>query len=166
MKNTITLSVKWVGWLLLGMGALFFIVGMIVPFFVNSLGRDDLLLLMILYPSLFGGFGLIMMIIGGIILGRISARERMHQRLLNIGYSVWAQVEDLRTQYHIHINRLHPLVLYCQYGGQRFKSAYLRFDPTAGLPQGRVRVWLNPDDVSQYYVDVDDSLQTHLDNLR
>lgn len=82
------------------------------------------------------------------------------------GRYIYAIVERVDINYGYRVNGRHPFVIYCnhqdEYSGvtYKFKSDNLWTDPYPHLQQGsNVRVYVDGQDYSKYYVDVEGSLQ-------
>lgn len=119
----------------------------------------------------------IIMIIMGLIFGAIGViptyfmmkKEKKKKYLLSQGRRIYAIVENVEINYNYSVNGRHPYVVYCrytdEYSGASFiyKSENLWVDPYPYLQQGsQVCVMVDGTDYSQYYVDVESSLQGNM----
>ena len=165
MRNRVTMNMRWMVWLLCGMGALFLgigiFVGLAAPGFEN-LSPEEAKIFTTAFLGAFGIPGVIMIAVGYIIGSRAGKRERLRQWLIQDGNYVWADIMDVSPNHVVRINGRHPYVLRCKYrhsDGETyiFKSQYLRYDPSSMFPDGRIKVWFDRDNIKNYYVDVDDN---------
>jgi hypothetical protein len=159
LKSKITMNLRWVSWLVCGLGALWRGAGTAACLVLWAVGFPPLLFL-----GVFGGSGLITGAAGIALWARIAGRERLKQKLFQDGACVWADIVDISRQGNVEIGGRSPLVLRCKYrhsDGETylFKSPYLRYNPQSLLPGGRVRVWFDRDNIRKYYVDVDGSIE-------
>jgi len=113
-----------------------------------------------LLPVVFGAVGGPFLVIG-IILAAVSARKRaMIRRVVEEGRFVMADVADIRPNYSVEINGRCPYVLECHYRDPAsgtlhvFRSRNLFFCP-AETENRQVRVYVDPENFSRYYVDVE-----------
>lgn len=163
--KAITVSMKWIALLLLGMGALFISIGVVVNFLdipFESVSEERVFRYVFL--GTFGGIGIILAIVGGIIGYRIQKKERQKEQLIRDGNYVWAEIVDVSPNYGVTFNGRSPFVLRCKLqhtDGQTYilKSRYLRFNPESLLADGKVKVWFDAYDIKRYYVDVDGSIK-------
>ncbi|MBR3824066.1 MAG: DUF3592 domain-containing protein [Lachnospiraceae bacterium] len=117
--------------------------------------------------------GIILAVLGVIfaLIGIISAvigikKSAKKKELLQQGRYICAVVERVDMNYNYYVNGRHPYVIYCNYQDEysgvlyRFKSDNMWTDPYPFLQQGsNVRVYVDGQDYSKYYVDVEGSLQ-------
>jgi len=149
--------------------------GMMVT--VNDVNRPateaDVLFFRLLFGGIFGGVGLIFLIVGIFLFLRRRKRRREMERLKREGSLVVADViscepTNIRIGGNIsdndHHNRGRPLYhLRCSYQGignetYIFKSDLLREDPTPYLDEGKVNVYCDREHMTPYFVDVDESI--------
>lgn len=162
--KSVTMRMRWVFWLLFGMGLLFLVIG--VAAFQLATGFDSLedeRIFRYTFLGAFGGMGLIMMIAGVIVGLRMRKKKAMVDDLTASGNYVWADVVDVSSSQSVRINNQSPRILRCTFthtDGNTYicKSGYLRYDPRSLLKDGKVKVWFDPYDMKKYYVDVDGSL--------
>ena len=176
MKKIIV-SHKWVGWMLLGMGAGFAAVGAAVGlpvYWFGSLQPREAAIFLIAFLASFGGVALGLMIAGGIVLAVLSSRTKRAEELRQNGTMVWADVVDVSAEPLHSINTMHPwrafVRLRCKYehtNGKTyiFRSPALRYDPTQMLPDGRVKVYYDRNDITRYFVDIIGSLDNNVVEL-
>lgn len=115
---------------------------------------------------LFLVFGLILVCIGFLpmfFMGRVSSKAK---RLMNQGHYIIAKVESVHRNNNIEVGGKTPYVVYCNYQDiysgtiYRFKSKNIWYNPEAYLQQdAEVRVYVNGQDYSDYYVDVESAVQ-------
>ncbi len=93
-------------------------------------------------------------------------KEAKKKELRQQGRCIYAIVERVDVNYSYTVNSKHPFVVYCNYQDEysgvmyKFKSDNLWTNPYPFLQQGsEVRVLVNSQDYSQYYVDVESSLK-------
>jgi len=149
--------------------------GMMVT--VNDVHRPateaDVLFFRLLFGGIFGGLGLIFLIIGIFLFLRRRKRRREMERLKREGSLVVADVISCEptsirfgsnTRYNNYHTRGRPLYhLRCSYQGISdetyiFKSDLLREDPTPYLDEGKVNVYCDREHMTPYFVDVDESI--------
>lgn len=112
--------------------------------------------------SVFGMIG------GGIFLGGIAfaafslRRRRIMKQVVDSGCFVTAEVVNIRQNFSTQISGISPYVLECHYQDPPagilhvFSSRNLFFYP-AELLGSQVRVYIDPDNMSHYYVDVENA---------
>lgn len=167
MKSKITMNLRWVSWLIIGMGSLFLCIGGAVCFAAwksGSVAPEEATLFYSLFLGTFGCCGIAMIVIGAIIGNRMSRKAKLKQQLLQDGTHVWADVMDISQNYNVRVNGRSPFVLRCKYrhsDGRTyiFTSQSLRFNPESFLRDNKVKVWFDRNDIKKYYVDVDDSME-------
>ena len=173
MKNKLAMSFRWVGVMLICMGIIFLGVGTFVGYYALTSGEipaEEIVALSVAFLGMFGGFGVIVLAVGVIILVKAAGAARLKERLIEEGNYVWAELQDVSKNYTVRINGHSPFVLRCRYrhsDGKTyvFKSRYLRYDPQDMIAGERVRVWFDRDDISKYYVDVEGSVDNDLIEL-
>lgn len=110
--------------------------------------------------------GLVFVLIGIVpaVLGIRKAAKK--KELLQQGRYIYAVIERVDLNYNYCVNGRHPYVVYCNYQDEysgvtyKFKSDNLWTDPYPHLQHGsNVRVYVDGQDYSKYYVDVEGSLQ-------
>jgi hypothetical protein len=141
------------------LGGAFAAAGIIMAFnldFLREHGTGDTELL----PVIFGGIGA-PFLIAGIILAAVSIRKRRTmRRVVSEGYYVMATVADIRPNFSVQVNGQYPYVIECHYRDSAtgelhvFKSRNLFFYP-AEFENGQIRVYVDRENMSRYYVDVD-----------
>ncbi len=162
----ITWNMTWVVWFLLLFGLIFIGVG--TAAFVFARGSfeslEDERIFRYVFLGVFGGTGTVIFLVGLFVAYRFRKARLLADRLMSAGNSVWADVVDITLHYNMNMNGRSPSVLRCTYrhtDGQTymFKSKYLRYNPKSLLKDGKVKVWLDPYDIRQYYVDVEGSMK-------
>ena len=166
----ITMSFRWVSWMLIGMGLMFGAIGGIVGLAVHQTGAiepDYMMMFQIWFTGTFVATGILQIIAGVVVMCAMNARVRTAQRLMQSGEQVWAEVVDAGGSYAMTYRGVHTMrqatILRCKYthtDGKAyiFKSPHLRYNPTNLLTDGKVKVWFDRNDITKYYVDVDGSI--------
>lgn len=171
MKKRITLGLSWIGWMLLTMGLIFGATGVLIAVFATSaVDAAEQAAFRLAFLCSFGGIGVILAIIGGVLLAKASTRRRRAEALEAGGTCAMADVVDITPVYTMNVNGRSPYILRCTYrhtDGQLYmlKSEYLRYNPKHLLPNNQVKVWIDPYDIKQYYVDVEGSLSERIVEL-
>ena len=166
----------WVGIMLLVMGILFGAVGVVVQllplapdqisYYHNGVQmpptQETLRSFKALFLYLFGGFGVVMLTIGGILLGRNITAKKRCEELRARGVPVYAKPYE-STPSNITVNNRRLMRLRCIYNDSSgtayvFKSGLLRADPTPFLQDGRVLVYYDQYQMDRYFVDIDGSI--------
>ena len=105
-----------------------------------------------------GGIGLVFFIIGFVFTKKLYAFEKRKTMLISAGYSVMAEVTDISVNYKVRFNNRYPYIIHCRYSedGREylFESHNIWSDPSS-LINSKIKVWLDRDDYSIYYVDTD-----------
>lgn len=160
--KSIMMNMRWVVWLLLGLGVLFITIGVTVGFFVQGFENEtDARVFRYVFISVFAGIGAIMVLIGAAIEYGIRRNEAVKEQLISQGNFAWAEIVDIMPQYFLRVNQV-PFVLRCmlRLDGQNYilKSKLLRFNPQSLLPKGKVKAWYDPSNIRKYYIDIDGSV--------
>uniref|UniRef100_UPI00403F6605 hypothetical protein n=1 Tax=Candidatus Enterococcus willemsii TaxID=1857215 RepID=UPI00403F6605 len=178
MKNkSIYSNFKWVAWLLIGMGVLFLVPAIVMQFVPIGPDNFNLTLNGVRQPYTeanaalfrriflyaFSAPTLILFIIGGVILFYHIRKTKKENDLREMGTYLIAG--NLEVGYSsIRVNYRHQIFLTCSYVDEKgnnylFKSRPLRYDPRAFL-NGQVKVYYQPDNISNYFVDVEGSMDS------
>lgn len=111
--------------------------------------------LLIFMGVIFGAIGIIPPIVTG-------NKTKMQKRLLSEGRVLHGVVERVEYDRSVRVNGRYPYVVYCMYRDEyqdltyKFKSNHIWSDPTAYFPEGSdIEIYVQVDDYSKYYVDVD-----------
>lgn len=114
-----------------------------------------------IFLCVFGGVGLVFLLVGGGLLW-LDFRRRQAQRFAyEGGYSVMAKIAGVRVQKNVRMQHAHPYVVECHYRDPDTGvvhvcfSRYLYFDPTDLLTADQVPVYLNRQDGKTVFVDID-----------
>lgn len=143
------------------MGVIFTLVATIVGLAFSIDGDEFDVFLLI--PGVFFLMGLIFL---GVCIMTAKSRHKKNvaiNELIQNGNYIMAEVVDISRDKHVEINNVHPWRVECEYEDAygtvyHFTSKNITHNPTNELnPQ--VRVYVNPDDYSQYYVDVDHEIE-------
>ena len=162
--KSITMNMKWLVWLLLGLGVLFIAIGLFVGLLVQGFeSPEEEEIFRHVFTGVFGGIGAILAVVALFIGNRVHQANVLKERLISEGNFAWAEIVDVTPQYNIQMNHQTPCVLRCvlNHDGQTYicRSKYLRFNPMSLLPDGKVKVWFDPRDIRTYYVDVEGSTE-------
>ncbi len=116
--------------------------------------------------AIFAGMGVIFGLIGIIPLVMIKRRSAAKKKIISSGSFLWGTVEHIDYNTSYSVNGQHPYVVYCTYKDEykdivyRFKSENIWTNPEYALSQGStVRIYVDKEDYSKYYVDVESVLQ-------
>jgi len=152
----------------MALGGIFTALGIVMALHLDELrahGTGDVKVL----PLVFTAVGL-PFLVTGIVIALVSLRRRARlRRVVNEGHYVMADVADIRPNFSVQVNGACPYVLECHYRDPAtgtlhiFKSRNLFFYP-AELENRPIRVYVNRENMKDYYVDVDGQLadvQTH-----
>lgn len=169
--KSIQMNLRWIVWLLVGMGALFLMIGIVA--YRLATGFDSMAderIFRYTFLGVFGGVGAIQIIAGAVVGFRQRSKQAAIDDLVSSGNSVWAEVVDVSSSQNARINNQSPRFLRCVYkhtdgNTYMFRSPYLRYDPRALLKDGKVKVWFDPYNMERYYVDVDGSLTENVIEL-
>jgi len=166
----------WVGVLLLLMGAVFLSVAVATQFLIAApedvnlsingvrqpATQETLRTARMLFLGIFGGFGSVLAIPGIIICVLAKRRRLLERRLKAEGMCISANIlEYVPSGVRVNHRRLERMR--CAYTDEKgityiFKSSILWADPSPFLPQGKVDVYCDRDNISRYFVDVDGSV--------
>lgn len=114
--------------------------------------------------------GVVFMSIGVVFLSILLAKRNKKKKLMQTGKRVYAEVTGGVVNYAYTVNGRHPYKLECCYTEEitgikyLYRSGNIWIDPQLFVGQ-QVAVWVNPADLSKYYVDVD-SLQQADNSIR
>lgn len=112
-----------------------------------------------LMGGIFSCVGIIPIIVG-------IKRSSLHKQLIAGGRSIFAKVESITHNTSYRVNGRSPYVVYCTYQDEykgvvyRFKSDNIWQNPEYFLqPGSEIRVYVNGEDYSKYYVDVESMIE-------
>ena len=170
--NRLVASFKWVAWMLIGMGALFAIICGVVIGAVGangSLPPEEFVRFRLGFSLGFGGAALGLLIAGAIVFAIYHGREMRARALVGHGHYVMAEVIGIQTS---HVRTGHNFLLHLRASYQHtdgrtyiFRSPLLHYDPSAMLMDNQVKVYLDPQDIRRYFVDVLGSMQGNVVEL-
>lgn len=107
------------------------------------------------FGAIFAGVGFIPMI----FMGRTNSKGK---KLMEQGRYIMAKIESIEQNRKVAINGRHPYLIYCSHEDvfsgtvYRFKSKSIWYDPNAYFQIGmEIKVYVDGQDYSNYYVDVD-----------
>jgi len=136
-----------------GIGALFLALGLIFRFAgING----EMMIVGIVFTPIGGAF----LLAGLIILAVGRARKKRIKRLKSIGECYDAEIVRIRENLYMHAYYRHPIVVECVYKDRFGKSCLVKSKniwPTLFMVREdelRAKVWVNPDDPKDYYVEV------------
>lgn len=113
-----------------------------------------------LFLGLFGGMGLLFLILGLIFLGIGIKRNNAVKRVLETGKQITARITGVELNYSVRINRRHPYIIICEYEDafsgkiHVFKSDSILHNPGDVVGES-VTVLVDRDNWDTYYVDTD-----------
>lgn len=109
-----------------------------------------------------GGIGLVFSIIGAVMLTKSYLLKKRKATLISAGYSVMADVYDVRVNYSLRFNHKNSFIIYCKYAkngkNYLFKSKNIWFNPSY-LINTKIKVWVNQNNYNIYYIDTDNLIQ-------
>lgn len=114
----------------------------------------------IMVCGILGIMGIVFGAVGSAIIGSAVRREAVRRRILQGGKVICAEVTGGIYCQNYRVNGCHPFKLDCKYedtfSGKvyYFRSDYMWEDPEVYIGQ-EVKVYLNPDNMTEYIVDVD-----------
>jgi hypothetical protein len=170
-----TSNTGWVGWLLLGMGAIFATVGLVIgliPWRPEQLTvwqngvqvpatESNVTMFQLAFLLSFGLIGLGLLIAGAIVTYKKSSRRRRQEELKARGTRVNAIItgEELSNAY-VNGRRLGRLIASYNTGGQifEFRTDLLHDDPRQYLSDPSVIVYFDRNNPSNYFVDIDGTI--------
>lgn len=157
MKYTVKKS-KITGFGIIGLifsliGICFGMIGIGIAVFVR--GEVAVILGMVYIP-----IGVVFFLLGLLFLLLQRRKEKILRQVRNAGHFVVAEVDRVVCNVNIQYHNMHPYMVYCSYADERggihhFKSRNLMFNPQGMLLDNQVRVYVNPDNMKQYDVDID-----------
>lgn len=126
-------------------------------------GEPQTIMSSIVGGIIFAVFGAIFASVGFVpmlLMGRTGSKGK---KLKEQGRYIMAKIESIEQNRKVAINGRHPYIIYCShedvFSGMvyRFKSKSLWYDPDAYFPVGmEIKVYVDGQDYSKYYVDVDE----------
>lgn len=114
--------------------------------------------------GVFGGIGLIFIIVAGIIIAFKINRSKVIKWLKESGNIVNASYTSIELNTNYTINGRHPYNIICEWYNSSdnkkyiFKSENIWFDPSRTITERNIKtfpVYINPNKIKQYYMDVD-----------
>lgn len=121
-----------------------------------------------IFGGIFGGSGLVFVIIGGIVLIKGNKRKALINRLLAEGYYIEAQLGCVEPT-NVRVNGRPTYVIRCNYLNPAdgrvysFKSEQIAFDPTPFLSGDTLRVYVDRNDFTKNYVDVSEFKEKYIE---
>lgn len=168
-------SLTWVSVMLLVMGLVFLSVAIIlqlvplqpedITYSVNGVRRpstqETVSTFRLIFLLVFGLIGLGLSTGGVISLVRSAGRRSRESQLKAEGAYLTAYVTDYAPS-AVRVNNRSLARIRCAYNAPDgstyiFKSGLLRMDPYPYLTEGQLRVYYDPNNMSRYFVDVDES---------
>ncbi len=137
-------------------GAAFFAAGLILLFTVTNETK-------MLFFLIFGGIGLVFLILGIFFLCLEGKKRNAQQKLLENGYYVEADFFDIDWDTTVNVNGRHPYFARFRYQDEYgnvhiFKSRNMFINPDTLMADRKVKVYVNGTDYKYYYVDIDEIL--------
>ncbi|MBR5799162.1 MAG: phage holin family protein [Lachnospiraceae bacterium] len=138
------------------MGAIFFGAGVFLLFMAPA----DIKLLFFL---IFGGLGLVFLVIGVICLYLEGKKRSAQRKLFENGNYIEADFFDIDWDTTINVNGRHPYFARFRYQDPYgdvhiFKSRNMFINPDTLMTDRKVKVYVNGTDYKYYYVDIDEIL--------
>ena len=179
-KRSFVQNFTWVALIPLGLGLIFLTVAIVmqmVPLnpenmnvYINGIRQpgtaETVRTFRMIFLFVFGGLGLIPMIVGLVMLIRRGVKNKLHARLKQEGAMLWAEETELVNS-SVRINHRRLQYLRCSYNDHGrayiFKSPLLRMDPTPFLGNGKVKVYYDRNDMRKHYVDIDGSIENEVE---
>lgn len=168
-------SFIWIGVMLLGMGLVFLSVAIVmqlvplrpedISYYANGVRQPStegtVSSFRLIFLLAFGLVGLGLSVGGGVSLGRAAMRRSQARRLKAEGARLTAYLTDYEPS-GIRVNNRSVARIRCAYNAPDgktyiFKSGLLRIDPYPFLTEGQLCVYYDPNNMSRYFVDVDES---------
>ncbi len=116
--------------------------------------------------AMFAGMGVIFGLIGMIPLIVMKRKNSIKKKIVAAGNFLWGKVEHIDYNTSYSVNGQHPYVVYCTYKDEhkdivyRFKSENIWTNLEYVLPPGSaVRIYVDKENYSRYYVDIESVLQ-------
>lgn len=147
-----SISALWIiGLVYSVLGALFVVLGIVLALTLEE---------GLLFCVIFGGIGLIFLILGIIFLGVEYRKRKNVEQLIASGRYVWGTIADWRVNRSIEVCGRHPIVLLVRYVDGRgqehfFRSPSLRIVGGPQLRGKQVRVYYGDPDFRHYYIAAD-----------
>lgn len=176
-KKSFCYKFTWVGYLLLGLGILFFSIGIIfqiVPINESNfhMSRNGVKLpysvenvrtFRLIFLSTFGSIGGLLLLISCIFISRNYYIKKRNASLKESGEKIMAEVVDYLPS-KIRVNNHLAMYLICSYEKNtgeylNFRSKLLRRDPRPFLSENKVVVYYDRDNLKKYFVDIDGSIE-------
>lgn len=112
----------------------------------------------------FGLLGALFLFLGVLFLAVPVRKRKLKQELLSTGRCLTAQISEITMNTSVSVNGRHPYVIQCFYEDpytnefHLFKSEDLLYDPSPMLKGDTIRVFVDPENYSRYYVDTESAL--------
>ncbi len=109
----------------------------------------------------FGAVGAVLLGVGLALLYVWYTRRKTAESVKAAGHYVLARIVNISRNYSVTINGVNPYVIECVFQdpdtgiSHNFRSGDLMEDPSASLNSDEIRVYINPDNLDEYYVDID-----------
>lgn len=136
------------------LGATFFFIGMITLFFT----MEWFLLIFIVV-------GLVFSIVAAAFFGKYRKNIEKKNRLLAANQFLEAEIVEIQPNWNMQINNQPTYKLLARYFTEDgtpyiYTSDLIRENPAISLTKNFVKVYYNPEDPSEYYVDVESAMNT------
>lgn len=125
----------------------------------EAIDKQTTSMVRILMGGIFGGIGGIFVIIGIAFIMSVTKKKALARRLKAAGYYIYAHIDCVDIT-GIRINNHPTFVIKCScdnpYEGKtyKFKSEHIGFDPTMNIQGDSIKVYVDENDYSKYYVDL------------
>lgn len=109
---------------------------------------------------IFGSVGAVFTVVAIILISLIRKKHNMQQRLKSEGQYVLADITKIFMNAGITYGNKHPYKIYCKYMddsgvNHKFHSNNIMINPDGLIDDEQIRVYVNSNDYSRYYVDTD-----------
>ena len=140
-------------------GIVFTFIGIIfLPIGILLRGEDQL------FFYVFGFLGAVMLGVGLALLIIWHRRYQTENKVILQGNYVIARITNITRDYSVSINGVNPWVIECDFSDpdtgiiHTFRSKNLMEDPSNRLKSNEVKVYINPEDLDEYYVDLNSAI--------
>lgn len=137
-------------------GLIFSLVGIVFLPVGISLGPTDRL-----FYYVFGGVGAILLGVGLALIIIWHRRRQTAKKVVAAGRYVMARIRSISRNDSVTINGVHPYIVECDFTDpdngiiHTFRSEDLMEDPSPYLNGSEVRVYIDPDSLDEYWVDLE-----------
>ena len=117
-----------------------------------------------LFFHAFGMLGAVLFGVGLALLIVWYKRRKVQQAVVEGGKYVIGRIANISRNYSVTINGVNPYVIECVFQDpdteitHTFRSSDLMEDPSPYLDSDEIRIYINPDNLDEYYVDIPSAL--------